>query len=238
MTSGKLLFARLWHMRRQLQAGAVGAALLIFAGLWAIDRYTVKGQKPPTEGPPVQGKTIQLDLSSLVNLDLTGYTNGPYYPLHGGPLTVAGVPFTLATIGPSSHTAVFQSPGDPAWSHLIPVNATGVSTVYTLINSSYGACGTTVGELDFEGTTSKPFVYPLTEGINIRDHGDGHFCNTVKNLAGTAGFGGGAVRLDMQRITLPASFATDTLLSITFKTYGLGSAYGAPFLTAITAIQP
>jgi hypothetical protein len=207
-------------------------------GKWKVDFrfFASQGAAGVSEAPPVQGKTVPVDLSPLTKNDLTAYTNGSYYPPNGGPLTVADVPFTLATMG--SHTAILQAPGDAPASYSIPVQVQGVRTVYTLSNSAFGVCGTPIGELEFAGAKSAPFIYKLTEGVNIRDHGQGGYCNNVTGVAGTARFGGGAVRLDMQKITLPPSFATDTLLSITFKTHGRGSEAGAPFLAAITVVQP
>jgi hypothetical protein len=180
---------------------------------------------------------VQIDISSLVNADLTTYTHGYGYPQDGGPLSVAGIPFTLATISPSGHTAVIQASGSAPQTFSIPVNLSGVVTVDTLIDSAFpfdtGSCGTTIGELDFVGVTSSPFVYTLTEGINVRDHYNGSFCNTVTDVAGTANFSGN-VRLDMQRITLPPSFASDVLVRIDFKGYGEGD-HGTPFVAALTA---
>src|ERR1700733_10957024 len=89
-----------------------------------------------------------LNISALVNDDLTTYSNGSNYPQNGGPLTVAGVTFTLSTISPSGHTGVIQSSttsGLPQ-TFSISVNRTGVTTVNTLINSAFGSCGTSVGE--------------------------------------------------------------------------------------------
>jgi hypothetical protein len=180
--------------------------------------------------------TIDLNISSLVNSDLTTYTGGGNYPPNGGPLTVAGVPFTLATIGPSFDTAVIQTSTIPGVSqtYSIPVGIFGVTSADTLINSAFGTCGTNVGELDFVGASSN-FAYTLTEGTNVRDHFNGAFCNTVTNVAGTASFGGGADRLDMQQIALPASFATDTLQRIDFKGFGQGRD-GSPFLAAAAVV--
>src|SRR5580700_10254442 len=113
-----------------------------------------------------------VNISALVNDDLTTYTNGSNYPQTGGSLTVAGVTFTLSTIAPSGHTGVVQSSTTSSvpQTFSIPVNRTGVTTVSTLINSAFGTCGTSVGELDFVGATTPTFVYVLTEGTNIRDH--------------------------------------------------------------------
>jgi hypothetical protein len=177
-----------------------------------------------------------VNISALVNDDLTTYTNGSNYPQNGGPLTVAGVTFTLSTIAPSGHTGVIQSSTTSSLPQTfsIPVNRTGVTTVTTLINSAFGSCGTSVGELDFVGATTPTFVYVLTEGTNIRDHNiPSGFCQTATGVAGTATFGG-LVRLDMQQITLPVGFATDTLVSINFRSYGL-ICCGSPFLAAVDA---
>ena len=180
--------------------------------------------------------TIDLDLSTLVNADLTTYSGGDNYPQHGGSLTVGGIPFTLATIGPNSDTAVIQTStaGDVLETYSIPVGVFGVTSADTLINSAFGSCTTDIGELDFVGA-SNTFTYTLTEGSNVRDHFDGAFCNTAPNVAGTANFGGGADRLDMQQITLPASFASDTLQRIDFKSFGQGFS-GSPFLAAAAVV--
>jgi hypothetical protein len=176
----------------------------------------------------------QVDISSLVNTDLTTYTNGGDYPQNGGPLTINGVPFVLATSGPNNDTSIIQTTGSADDSYTIPVNLSGITTIYTLINSAYGACGTTVGEVDITGVASGTVVYSLTEGTNIRDHNQSGFCNTATDLAGTANFGGGQVRLDMQEIDLPASFATDTITNVVFEGYGLGNS-GEPFMAGMTA---
>jgi len=176
--------------------------------------------------------TIDLDLSSLVNADLTTYSGGDAYPQHGGSLTVGGIPFTLATIGPNSDTAIIQAStaGGVLETYSIPVGVFGVTSADTLINSAFGSCTTDIGELDFVGASST-YTYTLTEGSNVRDHFNGAFCNTAPNVAATASFGGGADRLDMQQITLPASFASDTLERIDFKSFGQGFS-GSPFLAA------
>jgi hypothetical protein len=175
-----------------------------------------------------------VNISDLVNADLTTYAGGGNYPQHGGPLTVADIPFMLATIGQNADTAIIQSPETSGMvTFSIPISLVGITSAYTLINTAFGVCGTTVGELDFVGS-SNTFAYTLTEGINVRDHFNGTNCNTVTNVAGTASFGNGADRLDMQEISLPASFATDTLERIDFKSFGQG---GWPFLAAVT-LQP
>jgi len=179
--------------------------------------------------------TVPIDLSGLVNSDLTTYSGGSNYPQHGGLITVDGIPFELATIGPQQDTAVIQTTGAQDFS--IPLDTFGVTSADLLVNSADGSCGTDVGEIDFVGS-SETFVYQLTEGINIRDHFNGEFCNMPGGIAGTMSFGG-ADRLDLDSIELPPSFADQTLESIDFKGFGQGE-LGEPFLAAaiVTPADP
>ncbi len=67
----------------------------------------------------------------------------------------------------------------------------------------------------------------------MRDHYNGFLINTAPNVYGTAQFAGD-VRLDAQRIVLPAGFDSSTLTTITFEGLGASVANGEPFLAAIT----
>ena len=182
----------------------------------------------------VLGDTVEIDLSSFVNSDLTTYTGGFNYPQHGGLITVDGIQFELATTGPQQDTAVIQTSGTQDFS--IPVGDFGVTSLDLLVNSAYGSCGTDVGEIDFVGSTGT-YSYQLTEGVNIRDHFNGAFCNSAGNITNTASFGGGADRLDMDVIKLPPSFSGQTLEFIDFEGFGKGQ-LGEPFLAAATVVTP
>ncbi len=59
----------------------------------------------------VRADSVEIDLSSFVNSDLTTYTGGSNYPQHGGAITVETIPFELATIGSGQDTAVIQTNG-------------------------------------------------------------------------------------------------------------------------------
>jgi VCBS repeat-containing protein len=184
-----------------------------------------------------------LDISNLVNADLTLYSGGSNYPQNGGLVTVAGVTFQLAT-GPNNDTSVVQgswdgSVGDIAiprdsQTFLISPNLFGVTTVYTLINSAFGTAGTNIGSLVFYAQSGATFTYNLIEGFNVRDHYQDGFVNSATDLAGTIDFGP-LDRFDMQKILLPAAFASDTLVRIDFNTFGQG-VNGVPFLTAIDVV--
>ncbi|HTR39118.1 MAG TPA: hypothetical protein VMH80_24750 [Bryobacteraceae bacterium] len=176
--------------------------------------------------------TVSLNLSGLVNSDLTTYTEGWSYPQHGGPITIGGVPFTLATIGPNSDTAVIQSSTDYGADQTFSLNVGlfGVTSAFTLINTAFGVCGTTVGAVEFVGS-STTYTYDLTEGNNVRDHYNGYYCNGIGLSDRMIYFG--FDRLDRQSIVLPDAFAHETLESIVFESFGQGVG-GAPFLAAIT----
>jgi hypothetical protein len=180
----------------------------------------------------------EVELASHVNASLNDYTMGFFYPWWGGPVSIGGIPFRLASIG--RNTGIHQSPGDTPGvqsapeSYSISINRKGVTTVYTLINSTRGDCGARVGELQFVGAASATFVYPLTEGINIRDHYAGGYCNTATDLAGSELYGFDEIRLDMQKVRLPDSFANDTLVKIVLQTPGRG---GFPFIAGATLVN-
>lgn len=176
--------------------------------------------------------TVEVDLSGFVNSDLTTYTGGSNYPQHGGSITLDAIPFELATIGPEQDTAVIQTNGAQDFS--IPVEVFGATSVDVLVNSAFGSCGTDVGEIDFVGS-SGTYTYTLTEGVNVRDHFNGQFCNSAGDITDTASFG--SDRLDLLSITLPLSFSGQTLESIDFIGFGKGQ-LGEPFLAAATIVTP
>jgi hypothetical protein len=175
-----------------------------------------------------------VDLTGLVNSDLVfNYTNGTMYPTNGGPLTVGGIGFQLATLG-NGNTGVIGGV-NPITLVNIPVGQSGIGAVYTLINSAFGAAGTVIGQLDFNFTGGSVFHYTLIEGLNVRDHYQGGFANTAPAVAASVYFGDGSVRLDMQAIILPLVLSSLTLESVDFRGFGQGVG-GEPFLAAMTAL--
>ena len=105
---------------------------------------------------------VSIDISGLVNSDLTAYSGGGSYPQHGGPLIVAGVPFTLATIGPHSDTGVIQSSTDGGvpQTYSLAVGLYGVGSAFALVKTAFGTCGASFGELAFIGST-RAFSYVM-----------------------------------------------------------------------------
>ncbi len=182
---------------------------------------------------------LQVNINPYVNSNLRSYTNGLDYPIGGTSLTVGGVAFTLANY-PGGGTGVIQTPNQSSPSSFdVSVNIVNPTTVYTLINSTFGVYGDTVGAVEFKATGGLDYMVNLVEGQDIRDHNNDDFNNTIGQGAlggiylGTASFGGGQVRLDEQGFTLPSSFQSSTLTDIILHGYG-NYLDGQPFLAAAT----
>ena len=89
--------------------------------------------------------------ASLVTANLQTYTAGTDFPAGPTMLTVGGVDFTLVPFsGTANGLGVLQTAGSGS-SIDIPVNITGASTVYTLINSTFGLDNDTVGSGRIQG---------------------------------------------------------------------------------------
>ena len=171
----------------------------------------------------------QLTLPEL-NTDLTGFAHGEIYnSVIPGMHEWNGVPFTLEER--EGKNIYYGEVLD------IPVNIYGVTHAYSLINSSWGRQGSEIGSMEFFGTNGSYYKRLLVEGVNVRDHFYGNsFNNFIDNVTALPVFdnGRGKVRLDMQIYLLPETFAQETLESIRFTSFKLGSPQGTPFIGAVT----
>jgi hypothetical protein len=179
-----------------------------------------------------------IDISGLVNANIQTYTGGTNYPLGPTSITVGSIPFNVAGFA-GGGTGIIQTPtGDSSFT--ISVGIANVTTVFALVNSAFGTSGDTVGSLVFTDSASHTFTDPLVEGANIRDHFNDGFNNSATGIFATACFPSSCVadRFDAYQITLPASFAGNTLVSIMFNGSNAGNPQGQPFLAALTAETP
>ena len=113
-------------------------------------------------------------------------------------LTVGGVDFALIPDGTtSSSLGILQTAGSGT-SFDIPVNISGGTVLNTLINSTYGVAGDTVGTVEVKGTGGADADFNLVEGTNIRDYNNDGYNNTIAPGTPSASFGSGQIRLDMQ----------------------------------------
>lgn len=183
---------------------------------------------------PASAATI--DLSGEVNANLNTYFNGGVYPPNGGPITIGGVGFNLDSL-PTGGTGVIQTDASSTTPFVIPVGLFGVTNLYSIANSAFGAAGDTAGQLVFNGSGGASFTYTFTEGDNIRDHATTGFNELAPNIFATRDFGSGD-HLDVQKITLPAIFGSQTLTSIDFSYVGnTVPGDGEAFLAALTTVS-
>ena len=181
-------------------------------------------------GAATTASAAEVDLSPVINANLSNYWNGYVYPANGGTQTIGGVAFNLAPY-PNGGTGIVQANDDHPDSYTIAVNQADVGVVYTIANSAFGVYGSTIGSLTFAGSGGATYTYDYTEGLNIRDHATTAFNDVATGLYASQDYGQGD-HLDVQQIVLPSAFSTQTLDSITFT--GLNPDGGDPFLAAIT----
>lgn len=186
---------------------------------------------------PLIAGQITVDLSGIVNSDLSTYTNGGNYPTPGL-ITIGGIDFQL-TAGPNGHTWVAgggASVGVPNTYSITGLNLSDVGAMYAIINSGFGTCGTTVGSIaaDVFGSGPGTWTFMLVEGANVRDHYNGSWCNTAWSAVATADYPGN-VRFDVYRFGLAGLTDNGTIpiTGLDFATLGAGSG-GEPFLAAVT----
>jgi len=124
----------------------------------------------------------------------------------------------------------------------IPVNVANVKTVYTLMNTIWGSTQKGLLSVTFTGTNGATWAYKPLGNVDIRDYNQSSFTNSIAcrlpggvHQAGTinAWTNGQGQRLDVQIFALPASFKTETLLSITITDNG-ASGVQRSFLAAVT----
>jgi len=183
---------------------------------------------------PAGGAQITVDLSGIINSDLTTYSSGGNYPIPG-PITIGGIGFQL-TKGSNGHTWVAgggASVGTPMSYSVTGLNLASVDTMYAIINSGFGVCGTSVGSIG-ASTLGSSASFGLVEGQNVRDHYNDGYCNSATDAIATADYTGG-IRFDVYRFDLSAltNKGTIPIAGLDFATLGKGGG-GEPFLAAVT----
>jgi hypothetical protein len=179
---------------------------------------------------------ITLDISSLVNSPLGGYFNGANYPAPGD-IVIGGVPFTLyGSAGTTSVIGGLASVGTSQIYSLSGLNIGGAMTMYVIMNSAFGTCGSDVGSVS-AGTSSSTASFTITEGTNLRDHyfgADSPYCQAAPGVFATANYPD-SVRFDVFRFDISGATLGGTLpvADFEFQTFGQGL-LGEPFVAAVT----
>src|SRR5580698_292468 len=96
---------------------------------------------------------LELNISSDFNQDIQTFSGGNNYPLGGTQLTIAGVPFELGLSNNlAGTTGVIQTPaGNPSYTLTLPAD-TYASSIYTLMNTSWGEYGENEGSIIVTGS--------------------------------------------------------------------------------------
>jgi hypothetical protein len=175
------------------------------------------------EGKP-SANFLPLDLSGIVNSDLTWYTFGQNYPAPGS-ITIAGIPFEL-TDGGNGNTWVVGGLEWPAATYSVDgLKIANATKMYVIINSAFGVCGVDVGSIGVSGVE-----FTLTEGRNVRDHFIGGFCNVQTEAIATQEYGDGVIfdvyEFDLSEVRGPIS-------EFTFENFGK-LIDGSPLVAAVT----
>lgn len=162
----------------------------------------------------------RVDLSSFYNNRLQTFSFGNAFNFPVGDQVFGGVPFNIPASGNNTWIA-----GSPA-SIDVPVNVYGVTEVDTLINTIWGEFDpATFASVEFYGSDGAFYRYDLDGNRDVRDYVQNVFTNTITGPIATNVFKTGSgflneVRLDMQKFTLPATFANQTLTHVKFTDTG------------------
>jgi hypothetical protein len=196
-----------------------------------------------------QAQFTEISIASQANANLQTYSFGANYAVGGTTFDVADVPFTLATDGGvAGTTGAVQTPGNTpfgsitSWTFSVPAG-THATELFSLANLAFGAAGYDEGSIVVTGTGGETATLTLNSGVNIRDHNEDGFINTLSDATVVPTyFQGGSIvsssvsiqtRLDRQELILPSDFAGDTIASITFN--GIDNAGdGEAFLAGLT----
>lgn len=197
------------------------------------------------------GQFTPISLASVANARLQDswptFTGVPYPE---GAQNWGGVPWDIVSGGNNTWYSRRVSGANPR-QVTIPINVSGVTNVYTLMNTWQGTTNQSLFvELAFTGSEGATFTTTFFGGVHIRDWFQGIYTNNVTSPDTTANVfsinvgpngGTGTSRLDMQRIDLPAVFASQTLTSMTIRDFGAdpqGTFGQRSFLYGLTVAIP
>lgn len=192
--------------------------------------------------------TTPIDISSFANTSWC--TNPPFincstFPF--GPQTFNGIPFLIpgdaqGTANNVWHSYVAANGGSGTVSVTIPINVAKVKTVYTLMNTVWGSTQTGLLTITFTGSGGATWTVNPIGNVNVRDYNNGSYTDAIacRVPAGAGKFAtvnawvnGSGQRLDMLMYELPASFKSETLVSMTITDAG-NTNFQRSFLAALT----
>lgn len=190
-------------------------------------------------------------LADPVSIDLSGFANGSWCNVGGGPLVNCGtMPTGKQSFNGQTFNIAGANGGNNAWfasvaanngsgavSLVIPVNIANVVNVDTLLNTMWGQSGTSYDTITFTGSAGASYSIALMGDSAIRDYNQYVWTNSVSSTAHSSqfwsnGLVGGFQRLDEQVFALPTAFADQTLETITITDNG-GDDFSRIFLSGL-----
>jgi hypothetical protein len=174
---------------------------------------------------PGRADYVTVSLADYANARIQGYQpTSAGYP--EGPVTLGGIPFNIQTAGGNNAWNAEAVAGPYPHVLSIPLNIYGATNAYTLINTFYGTPGpASYVTLEFFGTGGAYYRKDLIGGVDVRDHFNAFWTNTINNTTTVNVYssGGGFLsesRLDMQILDLPSTFQNQYLTEFRLTSTG------------------
>jgi len=197
----------------------------------------------------VEAQSTEIDISAQANSNIQTFTDGGNYQLGGTQLNAAGVPFGLAELNGNANTtgAILTSGGNFDFTFAVPAG-TEATSLYSLANLGFGAAGAPEGQIVVTGTHGETATLNLVGGVNVRDHNNDGFINTLSdptvvptyflNGAPTTADISIQTRLDRQELDLGPAFNGDTISTIQLEGNSIpGGGDGTVFLAGLTLVD-
>jgi hypothetical protein len=171
---------------------------------------------------------IPIDISPLANEPWTYVGPNDFIIINGstfptGTQNFGGVPFAIPA-GPNNYWAGAAAAGfgPGAVSLIIPVGVSGVTSVFTVLNSMWGWAGPKPYLfITFNGSNGATKTVGLVGNVDVRDYNQDGNTNTINNTSTVQVWDNGlGQRLDRQEYILPAAFASQDLISVTITDTG------------------
>jgi hypothetical protein len=172
--------------------------------------------------PSSHADEIPIDISGLANAPWSyQLLNSSTFPI--GNLNFGGVPFSIPT-GPNNYWSGAQatSAGPGTATLTIPVGVTGVTSAFTLLNTTCGQPGPEAYLfVTFKWSNGATATQELVGDVNVRDYNNDGCADTINNTSTTQVWTNGeGQRLDRQEYILPAASASQVLTSVTITDTG------------------
>lgn len=182
-----------------------------------------------TRVTPMAGAMTTIDLAPFANQRLQSLGSGAVNRFPEGNVKLGGVNFAIPVGGSNAWSAAVGG-GTTAGTLDVPIGATGVTKVYTLINTLWGERERgTRASITFHGSKGAVYKVDLDGDSHIRDYLWNTSTNSINGTSTVNVFTAGSrqgtgstsqVRLDMQTFNLPAEFATQSLTKISIADAG------------------